>query len=229
MPKALTLTIRTVVYIIRTLLILALAAGALWFAFETAMNISNIYILTTDGLQKRANHVLLGKDEELEKYFSERFLQNDYALNTDNYDNLGIKNFDYKIKVEWAFAYPWDTKGTATVTERIVSLDTAANEATAEDAAEEPVWGDGRYELTFVKNEEGRWYIDEMLLTEKPEPSNTMPLLTLPPDYVHPTPAPSSSSAPASMELPGILRPFVPATPTPSPEVLLPPPPGPTP
>ena len=196
MPKALKLVLRTIIYIIRTLLILALVAGALWFAFETAMNISNIYILTTDGLQKRANVALLGRNEELEKYFSERFLENDRLLTTNRFGGLGVTSFDQKVRVEWAFAYPWDEKGTATVVERVLILNQEAP-AAGEAGGNAPVWEDGRYELTFVKNAEGRWYIDEMLLTEKPEPSNTLPLLTLPPGYVTPSPSPTPSLTPS--------------------------------
>ncbi len=210
MPKALKLVIRTILYIVRTLLIVALAAGALWFAFETAMNISNIYILTTDGLQKRANVVLLKRDEELEKYFSEHFLENDRLLNTDRFSGLGVTSFDYKLKVEWAFAYPWDEKGTATVVERIVILNQEA-----EADANAPVWEDGRYELTFLKNEEGRWYIDAMLLTEKPEPSYTLPLLTLPPGYVTPSPSPTPTRTPAPTPSPS-RTPAPTRTPTPT-------------
>ncbi len=201
---------RTLAYIIRTLLIAALTVGALWFAFETAMSISNIYILTTDGLQKRANVALLGRDEELEKYFSERFLANDRLLTTDRFGGLGVTSFDQKVRVEWAFAYPWEDKGTATVVERVLILN---QETPQEDLGENaPVWEDGRYELTFTKNAEGRWYIDEMRLTEVPEPSYTLPLLTLPPGYVTPSPSPSPSPTPTPSRTPVPSR-----TPMPSP------------
>lgn len=193
MPKAVILAIRTLAYLIRTLLIVALVIGSLEFAFRTAMNVSNIYVLTMDGLQKRANKILMGKDEELEKYFSENFLRRDTLLNNDKFANAGVRNFDYKLSVEWAFAYPWENKGTATVVERVVGLYTD----NPEEGAQTPKWEDGKYELKFVRNEEGRWYIDEMVMLETVLPSPTLPILTLPPGYT-PKPTPTPQTSPTS-------------------------------
>lgn len=197
MPKALILAIRSLAYIIRSLLIVGLIVGALDFAFQTAANISNIYILTTDGLQKRANQILLGTTEELDKYFTERFLQRDTLLNANKFEGAGIRNFNHKLKVEWVFAYPWENTGTATVVERVVGIVTDVPQSEEESTPELPEWVDAKYELKLIRDEEGRWHIDQMNMLETALPSPTLPLLTLPPGYTpKPTPTPSPSSTP---------------------------------
>ena len=51
---------RSIWYLLRTLLVIALIVVLCLTAFVTAMHISNIYILVTEGLELRAGYILQG-------------------------------------------------------------------------------------------------------------------------------------------------------------------------
>ena len=71
---------RSIWYLLRTLLVIALIVVLCLTAFVTAMHISNIYILVTEGLELRAGYILQGGEiAPLTEYFTENFIAQDPA------------------------------------------------------------------------------------------------------------------------------------------------------
>ena len=98
---------RSIWYMLRTLLSVALVIVLCLGVFVTAMHISNIYILVTEGLELRAEYVLQGGEiTALTEYFSEEFVAKDPALYDGAYADFKVTNFIYKLEIKSLFALP---------------------------------------------------------------------------------------------------------------------------
>lgn len=104
---------RSIWYLLRTLLVIALIVVLCLTAFVTAMHISNIYILVTEGLELRAGYILQGGEiAPLTEYFTENFIAQDPALYAGTYSNFNVTNFIYKIEVKSLLTLPGDSTAT---------------------------------------------------------------------------------------------------------------------
>lgn len=119
---------RLVWFIASRLILLCILCGILVCGFYMCLNTANIYIILTDGLEKRASVILTQEDaENLNFYFHADFLSADRALEgafdgTSVYDDYTITDFEYDLKIEKLWAWPWDNYATCTVVERRPSL-----------------------------------------------------------------------------------------------------------
>jgi len=165
--------IRFFSYIIRNLFILAIVATLIVVSFFIAMNASNIFILLNDGLQKRASVILMKEDaNELNKFFTEKFLAQDNLLKQNEYIDFIIRSFDHQVSIQWMWNWPWSDKATATVTERVKNIDGELPDDKKSDEEKKnkkkilpPAWKNAKYKLILVK--EGiAWKIDKMVLLE---------------------------------------------------------------
>ncbi len=172
------------------IVIFTICISILACAFYMCMNTANVYIVLSDGLEKRVDVILTREDApELNNYFQASFLSNDEALNTaftsaSPYMAYNITGFEHKIEVESLWAWPWDNYATCTVVERVPSITGSVLSSRKNDVDPTiPAWTGGRYNITLVK-EEGKWKIAGMKqLIEIDEPT--------------PTPVPTATSTPA--------------------------------
>lgn len=159
---------RMIWFIASRLVLLCVLAGMAVCGFFMAMNLSNIYIILDEGMEKRAEVILTREDaEELNKYFHYDFLNADEALagafsGVSAYDDYTITDFEYDLTVEKLWAWPWDSYASCTIVERIPSITGKALSSRANEVSETiPKWQGGRYNVTLVK-ENGYWKIKGM-------------------------------------------------------------------
>ncbi|HWR22033.1 MAG TPA: hypothetical protein VN366_01035 [Feifaniaceae bacterium] len=195
---------RGIWFFMRTLLLILLLVALGYGTFTTAMNASNLYILSVEGLQLRAACILQEGDQAaLTEYFTEQFLENDPALYSGTYAPYTVTGYDYRAEVEKVSVMPWSETATATVVDRMLNLTGKWNEQQAEqeDAEEEdaavalPKWEEARYLVRFRK-QGGRWYIYQMQLLEAapslpPKPTPDLRMTPLP--MATPTPTPKET------------------------------------
>ena len=162
---------RLVWFIASRLIIVCVLAGMLVCGFFMCMNMSNIYVILDEGLEKRVEVILtLEEAEELNKYFHYDFLNADPALagafdGSSAYDDYTISGFDYEMHIEKLWAWPWDQYATCTVTEQVTGIKGKVISSRASDVSSEiPSWQGGRYNLTLVKDN-GLWKIIGMQQT----------------------------------------------------------------
>lgn len=162
---------RLIWFIASRLIILCILAGMLVCGFFMCLNISNIYIILDEGLEKRVEVVLTREEaEELNKYFHYDFLNADPALagafdGSSVYGSYTISDYEYEMKIERLWAWPWDQYATCTVTEQVHDIAGKVIPSRAADVpAEIPAWQGGRYNLTLVK-ENGLWKVIGMQQT----------------------------------------------------------------
>ena len=156
---------RFVWFIAKKLIVICILLGMLVCGFYMAMNISNIYVVLNDGLQKRVDVILTRQQaEELNKYFAAEFLLADPALEgalngTSAYVDYNITGFEYEMKIEKLWAWPWDNYANCTVVERVPSISGRVISSRRGEVAERiPSWQGGRYDITLVKTG-GQWKI----------------------------------------------------------------------
>ena len=186
---------RTMLYVVRTLLLIIMAAILCIGAFLTAERYSNLYILTSEGMALRAECVFAdGARNDLEEYFTLTFLQSDPAMSDATYANYTITDYSYDLAIERISVLPWSMSAAVTATEH-VSLKGNIN---ADQLGEDqnpldfplPEWTPKRYRIKFI-NANARWYISELtLLEEHPDGSNLG------------TPDPNQSPIPAATPTP---------------------------
>ena len=196
---------RTMLYVVRTLLLIILVAILCIGAFLTAERTSNLYILASEGMALRADCVLAdGARNDLEEYFTLAFLQNDPAMSDTTYSNYTITSYNYDLTIEKIFVLPWSLSATVVATER-VSIKGSINAdqiSEGQDAGDfpPPEWTPVRYKITFI-NSNARWYISELnVLEENPDTSD----LGTPDPNLSPIPAATPTPKPtdAPMQTP---------------------------
>lgn len=164
--------IRRLVWFIATRLIwICILGGILVCGFYMCLNTANIYVILNDGLEKRVEVILTQEDaEDLNYFFHADFLSNDRALEgafdgTSVYDDYSITDFEYDLKIEKLWAWPWDNYATCTVVERVPSISgSVISSRKSEVSSTIPSWQGGRYDITLVRNN-GTWKIIGMQQT----------------------------------------------------------------
>ncbi len=186
---------RSMLYIVRTLLLIIMAAILCIGAFMTAERYSNLYILTSEGMALRAECVFAeGERNDLEEYFTLSFLENDSALSDATYSNYTISDYNYDLTIERISVLPWSMSAVVTATERVslkgsINADQLGEDQSADDFPL-PEWTPRRYKIKFI-NVNSRWYISELTVVEEnPDNSNLG------------TPDPNESPIPAATPTP---------------------------
>ena len=192
---------RSMMYVVRTLMLIILAAILCIGAFLTAERYSNLYILTSEGMALRAECVFAdGARNDLEEYFTLTFLQSDPAMSDATYANYTITDYNYDLAIEKISVLPWSMSATVTATERVslkgnINADQLGEDQNPADFPL-PEWTPKRYKIKFI-NANARWYISEITLVEEnpdsanlgtPDPNMT-PILAA-------TPTPKPTQAP---------------------------------
>lgn len=160
-------------------------------ALFEGMNISNIYIIVTEGLTQRAECVLQdGATDELYEYFTAAFIESDPRLLDDLYADYTVTAYDYRFEFKSLRVLPWGGSATVTGIERMAGISGSINETAIPADAEEgatypmPEWGTALVEIRFTQDN-GRWYVSQInILEEDPaeavKPTPDMSLLDEP-------------------------------------------------
>lgn len=162
---------RLVWFIASRLVLVCVLCGMLVCGFYMCLNTANIYVILSDGLEKRAEVILTRQEaEKLNYYFHADFLSTDPALEgafdgSSVYDDYTISDFEYELKIERLWAWPWDSHAACTVVERIPSITGSVISSRKSEASPTvPSWQGGRYDITLVKDD-GAWKIIGMQQT----------------------------------------------------------------
>ena len=147
------------------MILICVLLGMLVCGFFMALNGANIYVVLTDGMEKRVDVILTRQQaEELNKYFATEFLLADPALDgalngTSAYVDYNITGFEYELKIEKLWAWPWDNYANCTVVERVPSISgSVISSRRSEVSSRIPKWQGGRYDITLAKTG-GQWKI----------------------------------------------------------------------
>jgi len=152
---------RLVWFIASRLFIVLILLGILTVTFYYAMNATNIYVVIKDGMARRAQVIMMDEPiSSLDAYFTATWIERDAqvqaaAAGTGAYQNSSITGFDHRIALSYVWCWPWDSVATATVTERIPSIDGRSPSGSV------PAWQNARYTM-ILTNESGNWKIQNI-------------------------------------------------------------------
>jgi hypothetical protein len=192
---------RSMLYLVRTLLMIITGAIVCIGAFLTAERYSNLYILTSEGMALRAECVFAdGARNDLEEYFTLSFLENDPTMSDATYSNYTITDYNYDLSIERIGVLPWSMSATVIATERVTLKGTINADQLGEDQNADdyplPQWTPRRYRIKFI-NANARWYISELtVLEENPDESNLGTPDPNEPPVPAATPTPKPTEAP---------------------------------
>lgn len=153
-------------FIAKRLVIFVICIALLVCAFYMALNTANIYILLSEGMEKRVDVTLTRNDATaLNNYFTYDFLEADPVLesafnSSSPYSSYNISDFKYKFSLEWLWAWPWSETVTCTITERVPQIVGTVKTQYRSTVATPypPSWQGGRYQVTLRKTD-GSWKI----------------------------------------------------------------------
>lgn len=159
------ITRRSLWYVLKVLLVITLVVALCFFALVEMMSISNIYIIVTEGLERRADCILgIRPSSELQEYFFKDWLVRDDAIDSGKYDAFRVDSYDYRLSIEKIKVYPWSTEATVRVLEQVVNIQAYANNESNKDNV--PQWEDSRMEIRLEKID-GRWFITMLSVQQK--------------------------------------------------------------
>ncbi len=173
--------VRTVIYVLSRLLIVALIVGLVISAFYSSMKTSNLYFVIQDALKARLDIILLKTDvEEKSKFFSYDYLRTaEYQQMRSSYNLYKISGYSHKFEFKNLFVFPWQKKKTVTVKEAVYTingeLDTTQMtkaDAMANGIYNVPQWKPSIYSVTLIY-ENGSWIVDKV--TRKGDFDYSMP------------------------------------------------------
>ena len=168
---------RSIWFVLRAVLAISLLLGLAYAVFTEFMYISNMYIITTEGMKLRADTVLKNGDvKELEQYFTETFINSDGLILTKPYQDYAVDSFDYRYKIKSVSVLPWSKTGSMTYVERIPSFVASPISDNVDRTA--PAWIPMTYKVRLVKVE-GKWLIAGLEVLEENPPEEVRPT----PDY----------------------------------------------
>ena len=162
---------RSIWYVLRTLIITAAIVALCLGVFIEGLHVSNLYILATEGLEKRAEAIITygqaGSSVDLTPYFTEEYLNNDSEIESGKYADFTVASYDYRVDVKGISVLPWSKRASMTVDARLAAINAASNSAEdSTETAELPEWEAGRYQIVF-KREGSRWYINSITLLQR--------------------------------------------------------------
>lgn len=130
-----------------------------FYVYFTALNITNVYVVASDGMHEIAAQALMQNEStELSNYFSQKIIDDKQYLLTQEYSDCTIWDFKYKLKIEPFICLPISRSITITATETINEIDGQAKKV---DGVEQsiPAWDNAKYKITLSKNSKDQWII----------------------------------------------------------------------
>lgn len=187
---------RSILFFVRTILLILIIVLVCLVAFLAAARISNSYILINEGMALRASSILNALDDpDLAIYFTADCLEQDTSLRAQSvarFAGYTVNSYDYDLSVDRFHVMPWQSSIYVDVIENITSIKATASSEAAGSAT--PEWTPIRYRL-YLKNIDSRWYVDSIELLElNPElpAANTPDPNRSPIPMATPTPEPTA-------------------------------------
>ncbi len=200
--KTLRTTRRSIIFLIRTILLVLLVVMLCVAAFITTARLSNSYILVNEGMPLRAASMLHGVDDpDLANYFTNDCITEDAALRMQSvsaFQDFTVTDYEYDLIIDKMHVFPWQASTYIDVTEQITAIKATA--LLESGASEVPRWTPIRYRL-YLQQIDARWYIRTIELLEV---NPVLPPANTPDPDLSPLPmvTPSPEPTPISFQVP---------------------------
>lgn len=161
---------RAISYLIRSVIVIAIIIFFLWACYQETSQITNVSIITVEGMTARAEVIINAGDvdqydsEELAEYFLTTTIQSDSQLANSIYQYYLVSNYDYTVSIDKVHVWPWSKKATVDMHEITTPVNGSLNDIVENDSLEKtpPNWDDKAYKIHLRRDGKHRWYIERM-------------------------------------------------------------------
>jgi len=152
---------RLVIFLLKRIALITAIFIMLMFAYTTGYNLSNIYVVVNEALDRQVEAVLdKSSDDELDKYFTANYIENEFSQLKKQYESIEIASYKHYLKVNLNIPNPL-TKETYVKVQDMVTNITLVKHQDSGDTSKTvvPKWDNSEklLRLVFV---DGRWKID---------------------------------------------------------------------
>ena len=174
-------TLKFFLYFFGKILAVAIAVWVALFAFNTAMNTSNVQVLVKDAFAKRASVILEPLENSdtvlLSKIFTQSFLQKTRLDEQEDNKYYKVMLYSQRTDVKTSIVFPSAKKAVLAVTDVVEDVRaTLVNEDAPDFKPKESLIGSGVYQVTVIKDDVHGWLIDDIELVEEITPEIVRPL-----------------------------------------------------
>ena len=201
MTSGVTYASRTVLYLIRIAIIVAVIGVLLYFVFSYASAATTCFFFVKEGMTMREDVVIKDSSsakEGLNRLFSEKFIENDALLKSTAYRGYTIRDYYSDIELVWIPVVDlMGNKVTVKVNEKVwyINGEKIPEEGEKPENPEPPpIWDSAQYEVSLMKFGD-TWKIVDMKRLE----TLHLPTPTPSPTPV-PTPTPTPAASPVNIE-----------------------------
>ncbi|HHU64139.1 MAG TPA: hypothetical protein GXZ32_08055 [Clostridiales bacterium] len=147
---------KVLLVILKRLVLIIVVASILIMGGFMAYQTSNIYIIVEEGMEVRANSVILPDDEETEillrNFFTMDYIKTSPKLSDKRYKGYPIESFAYNIDIDFMWPWPWKDTIKVDVEESIYSFNLKNTQDNDEDLqVAVPEWDNGKKEVHLMK------------------------------------------------------------------------------
>lgn len=200
--KTLRTTRRSIMFLIRTILLVLLIVLLCFAAFISTSRLSNSYILVNEGMPLRAASMLHGvEDPDLAYYFTADCIAEDATLRAQSvsaFQGFSVSDYEYDLIIDKMHVLPWQASTYVDVTEQINAI--KATFLLESGTSSVPEWTPIRYRL-YLQQVDGRWYISTVELLEV-NPSLPAPNTPDPNQSPLPMATPTPEPTPIAFQVP---------------------------
>ncbi|MBQ9942153.1 MAG: hypothetical protein IJP03_03995 [Christensenellaceae bacterium] len=193
---------KLLLYIFGKLLGVALAVGMAVFALVTALNSTNVYVMTKDAFTKRNSVILEPIDNPdtamLDKLFTDDFLRSTQLDTQKTNASYEITNYDERISITYTAIFPWQDSAEIKVKNVVQDIKAKISSSAMTFEPVDEFIESGTYIVRVVKDENGGWKVDSITLEEKIIPESVLPIPT--PEPVAEETGEESEGTPAESE-----------------------------
>lgn len=172
-------SIRFVLYILGKILACVAIFLLGIFAFKTAENSSQIYMLARDAFAKRTSVILqpINNDDTklLEGIFTQEYLEKTHLDTQQTNASYIIQSYDLQTKVPIKVVFAWRNKMNIRVENLVQDISAKLDSSQLEINEVDKFIESGIYTLHMVK-ENGRWKVNDITLEEEITPPSVYPI-----------------------------------------------------
>lgn len=211
MPKWLRITLRSLIYILTTALVITLVILSAYAVFYSSEHTIHVNTLVKEAMSARTEYILSGTNPQagesakqaLTKYLTPQCIASDRSMEAQKavYDPFNISVYNYKTHVPLVVIYPWDNEIEITIQDKMINLRGGLREK-GEDTKDQspPEWNHAEHKLLIRRTGSfwdlgSKWYIAEF---KKVRSIQVDPLPTPPPGWTPQPAVPSPQASPVS-------------------------------
>ncbi len=174
---------RFFLYILGKALIVAVAVVLVFFAFRTAENSSQVYFMAKDAFSLRTSVILtpLNNDDTdlLPGLFTEEYLRKSSLDTQTTNSSYTVTSYDQRTDVTITVIFAWQDHAKVQVKNVVQDISAKVSSSVLEVNEVDQFIESGIYSLYVVKDEDGSWKVEDIVLEEEITPESVYPIPTV--------------------------------------------------